>query len=293
MNVHIPVMLNEVISFLNIKPGRIYVDATVGTGGHSKEILKRLMGKGLLICVDKDQESLEIARNILKNINSNFILINNSFHELPNILRDLKIEKIDGILYDFGLSSYQLEKSNRGFSFKNLDEPLDMRFSIKTQLKASDILNFYSKKDLERIFKEYGEEPFYRKIVDLIIERREKKPFEKVKDLVEIIEENIPRRGKIHPATRIFQALRIEVNDELRTICSALENILPFLNSSARIVTLSYHSLEDRIVKNFLREKEKLREIKIITKKVISPSKEEVKSNPRSRSAKMRVGEKI
>ncbi|MEN2984025.1 MAG: 16S rRNA (cytosine(1402)-N(4))-methyltransferase RsmH [Dictyoglomaceae bacterium] len=290
---HIPVMLEEVLTYLNIIPEGIYVDATVGTGGHSKEILKRLKGKGLLIGFDKDMESINIAEENLREISSNFILVNKSFHEIPEVLKDLNIEKVNGILYDLGLSSFQIEGSKRGFSFKNLDEPLDMRFSLNESLRASDILNSYCEKALEKIFWEYGEEPFSRKIANLIISERKKKSFEKVRDLVSLIEKNIPRRGKIHPATRIFQALRIEVNNELKILENSLENILPFLKEGARIIVLSYHSLEDRIVKNFLKNNESLGKIKIITKKILKPSEEEVKRNPRSRSAKMRVGEKI
>ncbi|MCS7201909.1 MAG: 16S rRNA (cytosine(1402)-N(4))-methyltransferase RsmH [Dictyoglomus sp.] len=290
---HVPVMLEEVLTYLNIIPEGIYVDATLGTGGHSKEILKRLKGKGLLIGFDKDIESINIAEKNLKEISSNFILVNKSFHEIPEVLKDLNIEKVNGILYDLGLSSFQLEGSKRGFSFKNLDEPLDMRFSLNESLRASDILNSYCEKALEKIFWEYGEEPFSRKIANLIISERKKKSFEKVRDLVSLIEKNIPRRGKIHPATRIFQALRIEVNNELKILENSLENILPFLKEGARIIVLSYHSLEDRIVKNFLRNNESLGKIKIISKKILKPSEEEVKRNPRARSAKMRVGEKI
>lgn len=290
---HIPVMIEESIDFLKIKPGGIYVDATIGMGGHSKEILRKLEGNGLLIGFDRDPESIILAEETLKEISSNFVLVNKSFHEIPSVLKEMNIEKIDGIIYDLGISSFQLEKSKRGFSFKNLKEPLDMRFSPEGDIKASDILNGYSQKDLEKIFLEYGEEPFYKKIANIVVEERKRKPFEKVEDLVSLIEKNIPKRGKIHPATRIFQALRIEVNNELKIIKESLENIISFLNDKARIVVLSYHSLEDRIVKNFLKNKEKSGEIKIITKKVIRPSIEEVKRNPRSRSARMRVGEKI
>lgn len=291
--VHTPVMLEEVINYLNIIPEGIYIDATIGTGGHSREILRRLKGKGLLIGFDKDLESIKIAENNLKNISSNFILINKSYNEIPKILEDLNIGKIDGILYDLGISSFQLEGSKRGFSFKNWDEPLDMRFSLEEEIKASDILNSYSQKNLEKIFIKYGEDPFSKKIANLIVEERKKKPFEKVGDLVSIIERNIPIKGKIHPATRIFQALRIEVNNELKILENSLENILSFLKNNARIVILSYHSLEDRIVKNFFKINEKEGKLKIITKKPLRPSKEEVEKNPRARSAKMRVGERI
>ncbi len=292
MTLHIPVMLEEVIDYLNIIPEGIYIDATVGTGGHSKEILKRLEGRGLLIGFDRDSESIEIAENVLKKLGSKFILINKAFNEIPNVLGMLNIRKVDGILYDLGMSSFQLEESKRGFSFKNLDEPLDMRFSIDEKLKASDILNSYSQRALERIFFEYGEEPFSKKVAKLIVEERKKKPFSKVGDLVSLIEKNIPRR-KIHPATRIFQALRIVVNNELEILEDSLKSIIPFLKEGARIVILTYHSLEDRIVKNFFKNSEKDGKIKIITKKILKPSKEEVERNPRARSAKMRVGEKV
>ncbi|MCX7846066.1 MAG: 16S rRNA (cytosine(1402)-N(4))-methyltransferase RsmH [Dictyoglomaceae bacterium] len=290
---HTPVMLEEVINYLNIVPGEVYIDATLGTGGHSKEILKKLKGRGLLIGFDKDIESIKIAENNLKDENSNFILVNKSFNEIPKVLNDLNIEKISGILYDLGMSSFQLEGSKRGFSFRNLDEPLDMRFSIDENLKASDILNSYSQNNLEKIFIKYGEEPYSKKIANLIVEERKKKPFEKVGDLVSLIERNIPRKGKIHPATRIFQALRIEVNNELKTLENSLENIIPILKKGARVVILTYHSLEDRIVKNFLKNKEEDGKIKILTRKVLKPSIEEIKRNPRARSAKMRVGERI
>lgn len=292
MILHIPVMLEEVMNYLNIIPEGIYIDATVGTGGHSKEILKRLEGRGLLIGFDRDSESIEIAENILKNLGFKFILINKAFNEIPNALNMLSINKVDGILYDLGMSSFQLEEGKRGFSFKNLDEPLDMRFSIDEKIKASDILNSYSQRALERIFFEYGEEPFSKKVAKLIVEERKKKPFSKVGDLVSLIEKNIPRR-KIHPATRIFQALRIVVNNELEILEDSLKNIIPFLKKGARVVILTYHSLEDRIVKNFFKNSEKEGKIKIIMKKILRPSKEEIERNPRARSAKMRVGERV
>ncbi len=289
---HIPVMLEEVMDYLNIIPEGIYIDATVGTGGHSKEILKRLEGRGLLIGFDRDPESIKIAENVLKSLGSKFILINKAFNEIPDDLNMLNINKVDGILYDLGMSSFQLEESKRGFSFKNLDEPLDMRFSIDEKIKASDILNSYSQRALERIFFEYGEEPFSKKVAKLIVEERKKKPFSRVGDLVSLIEKNIPRR-KIHPATRIFQALRIVVNNELEILEDSLKNIIPFLKEGARVVILTYHSLEDRIVKNFLKDSEKEGKIKIIMKKILRPSKEEIERNPRARSAKMRVGERV
>lgn len=292
MILHIPVMLEEVMNYLNIIPEGIYIDATVGTGGHSKEILKRLEGRGLLIGFDRDSESIKITENILKNLGFKFILINKAFNEIPNALNMLSINKVDGILYDLGMSSFQLEEGKRGFSFKNLDEPLDMRFSIDEKIKASDILNSYSQRALERIFFEYGEEPFSKKVAKLIVEERKKKPFSRVEDLVSLIEKNIPRR-KIHPATRIFQALRIVVNNELEILEDSLKNIIPFLKKGARVVILTYHSLEDRIVKNFFKNSEKEGKIKIIMKKILRPSKEEIERNPRARSAKMRVGERV
>ncbi|PMQ01583.1 MAG: 16S rRNA (cytosine(1402)-N(4))-methyltransferase [Dictyoglomus sp. NZ13-RE01] len=289
--IHIPVMLKEVVDYLNIRPNGIYIDATVGLGGHAGEILKRLKD-GLLIGFDKDSEEIAITEKKLKEISSNFILVNESYEKIPEFLEKKGIKYVDGIFFDLGLSSYQLEISKRGFSFKRLDEPLDMRFSKDENLTAEYILNNYSVNELERVFRDYGEEPYYRKLAMAICEERKKKAFKKVEDLVSVVEKIIPKKGRIHPATRAFQALRIEVNKELKVFENTLHRILPFIRKGGRLVVISYHSLEDRIIKNFLKDKEKEGEMEIITKKVLRPSYEEIRMNQRARSAKMRVGEK-
>lgn len=286
--IHRPVMLKEVLYYLDLKPGEIVVDATVGSGGHSVEILKALKGEGLLIGIDRDKEILKIAEERLKRISSSFILFNVSYELIPKILEELRISSINKIFFDLGFSSFHIEKSGRGFSFLRLEEPLDMRYSLNSNLTAADVLNHYDEEELARLFWLYGEEPFAKRLAKKIVEVRKEKKFTYVKDLVEVIERTIPK-GKKHKATRVFQALRIAVNDELNILKRTLHNIPYFLAPRGRIIVLTYHSLEDRIVKNFIKS---TNTIIPLTKKAVKPSLEEIRDNPRARSAKLRVGER-
>jgi|UniRef100_A0A7C3SS24 16S rRNA (cytosine1402-N4)-methyltransferase len=287
--IHKPVMLDKVLYYLKVTPGKIYVDATCGLGGHSSAILRELNRTGLLIGIDRDIESLEIAKNRLKNYGDNFLLFNTTYDRIPEVLENLNIAKVDGILFDLGFSSYHIEKSKRGFSFQRPEEPLDMRFSKDDSLTAEYILNNFSEEELAEIFYKYGEEPNAFKIARKIVEIRKVKPLKYVGDLLEVIGKST-QNYKRHPATRIFQALRIAVNKELDILERALEITPNILNPQGRIVVITYHSLEDRIVKNFLKNNRD--KFEIITKKPVVPSKEEIENNKRARSAKLRVGER-
>ena len=307
---HIPVLLNETIENLKIKKDGVYVDGTLGGGGHSKEILKVLSKEGLLIGVDQDDNAIAAAKEILKEF-SNVRIVKNNYSNLDSILNELGIEKVDGILLDIGVSSHQLDEAERGFSYMQ-DAPLDMRMDQKQELSAYHVVNEYSLEGLMNIFYTYGEERWSKRIAEKIIERREREPINTTFELISVIDEAIPkkvqREQKGHFAKRIFQALRIEVNQELKV----LEDIIPIavnrLNSGGRLCIISFHSLEDRVVKNYFRELNKncicppeipicvcnhRRKIKIITRKPIEASKKEKEVNSRSRSAKLRVCEKV
>ncbi|MDI3518682.1 MAG: rRNA (cytosine1402-N4)-methyltransferase [Caldanaerobacter sp.] len=305
--VHKSVLLKETIEHLNINPEGIYVDGTLGGGGHSEEILKRLT-TGKLIAIDRDEEAILAAKERLKDY-KNVIYIKDNFKNIKEILRNLGIEKVDGILLDLGVSSYQLEEVERGFSYMK-DAPLDMRMDKTSPFSAYDVVNRYSEKELERVIREYGEEKWASRIAKFIVEERKKGDIKTTSQLVEIIKKAIPasaRRTGPHPAKRTFQAIRIEVNEELKDLDRALEDMVEVLRGKGRIAVITFHSLEDRIVKNTFKKLEnpcacppglpctcgKQPVIKIITKKPILPSKEEVEENPRSRSAKLRVAEKL
>jgi len=305
--VHKSVLLKETIEHLNINPKGIYVDGTLGGGGHSEEILKRLT-TGKLIAIDRDEEAILAAKERLKDY-KNVIYIKDNFKNIKEILRNLGIEKVDGILLDLGVSSYQLEEVERGFSYMK-DAPLDMRMDKTSPFSAYDVVNRYSEKELERVIREYGEEKWASRIAKFIVEERKKGDIKTTSQLVEIIKKAIPasaRRMGPHPAKRTFQAIRIEVNEELKDLDKALEDMVEVLRGKGRIAVITFHSLEDRIVKNTFKKLEnpctcppglpctcgKQLVIKIITKKPILPSKEEVEENPRSRSAKLRVAEKL
>lgn len=286
MNQHYPVLKEEVLRWINLKDGGIYVDSTCGCGGHSKYLLSS--GKKiLLICIDKDEKMIEIAQENLKNY-SNVIFIKGGFENLSELLKEKDIEKVDGILFDLGVSSIQLKDPERGFSFQ-VDGPLDMRYDRNSKLTAYEILNKWNKKDLIYIFKNYGEIKNCERIVNKIIERRKKKPFRTTREFSDFICKHFKERKKIHPATRFFLSLRIATNSELECLKKGLEEGLKVLKEKGRMLVISFNSLEDRIVKNFFKEKE---EIKILTKKPITPTEKEINENPLSRSAKLRVGEK-
>lgn len=305
---HISVLLNESIQQLNIKKNGVYVDCTLGGGGHSSEILKRIPN-GHLYAFDQDSFAINTADEKLKKIASNYTLINENFLNIKVALEEENVYGVDGILYDLGVSSFQLDIPERGFSYR-FDGPLDMRMDQTAELDAYTVVNTYDEKSLVRILFEYGEEKFARLIARKIVSEREKKPIETTLELVEIIKKALPAsalRNSSHPAKQTFQAIRIEVNHELDILKKALEDGLSLLNKNGRMVVITFHSLEDRIVKKLFKEKTTLQlpkdlpyipegyeiEFKLINSKVILPSESEISNNLRSHSAKMRVIEKI
>ena len=306
---HESVLLKECIDNLMIKSDGIYVDGTLGGAGHSKHILSKI-DSGMLIGIDQDSDALKVADDVLKKINLNYKLIHNNFSNIINVLDELGIDKIDGVLLDLGVSSYQIDNPERGFSYmKNGD--LDMRMNQNETITAKSVVNEYSYDRLIDIFFKYGEEKFSKRIASSIVAYREEKEISTTFELVEIIKSSIPKKelyNNSHPAKRIFQAIRIEVNNELGIIEKTIYDIVKRMNKGGRIVIITFHSLEDRIVKHVFKELYidcicppgmpictcgKKREVKIITKKPIYPSDEELESNTRSRSAKLRVAEKI
>ena len=306
---HKPILLNECIEGLNIKPDGTYVDCTLGGAGHSNEILKRLNSMGMLIGIDQDKDAIKASEERLKDF-TNKKIINNNFAEIKSIFKELRLNGADGFLLDLGVSSYQLDKAERGFSYMH-DAPLDMRMNTKQDFNAYDVVNSYSKYELQRVIKDYGEEKWASRIADFIVEERKIRPIETTFQLVDIIKKAIPasaRRGGPHPAKRTFQAIRIEVNQEIPILGNAVNDIIDLLNPEGRICVITFHSLEDRIIKNIFKKREnpctcppefpvcvcgKTPEIKIITKKPIVPKEKEIQENPRSRSAKLRIAEKL
>ncbi len=283
---HVPVLLEEATKILLGNGGRLYVDCTVGLGGHTKSILEK-NPQAFVIGIDKDPSALELAQENLKDFEGRYSLYHANFADLDEVLKMEGVLEVDGFLFDLGVSMLQL-KSPRGFSFQR-DEPLDMRMNPEDKLTAYYVVNNYSEKDLERIFKEYGEEPYAKRIAKAIVLARTKKPIETTGELVKVITSVLPYRGgRIHPATRVFQAIRMEVNEELKSLEIALHKTLDFLKIGGRLAVISFHSLEDRIVKNFIKT-----HLKPLTKKPIVPTMEEVERNPASRSAKLRAGEKV
>jgi 16S rRNA (cytosine1402-N4)-methyltransferase len=294
---HIPVLLNEVIKFLRPKPGDVILDATIDGGGHAIEILKRIMPNGKLVGIDQDQRLLDNLKSQIPNSKNNLILINDNFRNIDKILESLKIEKLDGALYDLGMSSLQLEESGRGFTFSK-DEPLLMTYKFPIgpgDLTARQIINTWSEKQIADIIFRYGEERFARRIAKNICERRGKHPFKTTFELVEVVNKSVSHRfhRRINPATKTFQAIRIAVNDELNALSESLEKVWNFLIPGSRLAAISFHSLEDRVVKNFLKNKEGEGTARIETKKPIRPSAEEISLNPSSRSAKLRAALRI
>lgn len=304
---HKSVLLNECIEGLNIKPDGIYVDGTLGGAGHSKEILKRLSTKGLLIGIDRDEEALKAAKENLKDF-SNVKYIHGNHDDLNKILDELKIEYVDGILLDLGVSSYQLDERNRGFSYLGENE-LDMRMDKTQELTAKYVINNYSEEDLAKIIYEYGEEKFSRKIAKNICNQRNIKQIDTTKELVDIIERSIPysKRNNGHPAKKTFQAIRIEVNNEIRPLYDTTINCIKRLNKNGRLCIITFHSLEDRAVKNAYNDalgkctcpKElpycvcnKINYGIIVNKKPIISTEEEIEKNSRSKSAKLRIFER-
>ena len=308
MEKHTSVLLKESISSLKLKENSVIVDATLGYGGHSSNILDRI-SKGYLFAFDQDSEAIRHSTNRLSEVGTNFTIIKSNFVHMKEELQKLGIEKVDGVLFDLGVSSPQLDDGERGFSY-HTDARLDMRMDKEQKLSAYEVVNDYSKEDLARIFFKYGEDKFSNNIAKKIVEYREKKPIETTLELVEIIKTAVPMKFRLdkHPARQIFQAIRIEVNHELDVIEPALEQALSLLNVGGRVAVITFHSLEDRLVKNFFKDKcridekvkglpnipeEFLPDYRLVVNKAIVPSEEELKNNPRARSSKLRVIEKI
>ncbi len=302
---HIPVLLNETIEGLNIKPNGIYVDGTIGGAGHSKKIIEKLSNQGLLIGIDRDEEALKAAKENLSGY-SNFKLVHGNHDDIKNILKSLNIEKVDGVLLDLGVSSYQLDEKERGFSY-NSDNLLDMRMDKSQKLSAVDVVNKYSEEELSKIIYEYGEERFSKSIAKNICIERKIKPITTTKQLVEIIEKSKPFAKDGHPAKRTFQAIRIEVNNEIKPLFETAINTIDCLKQDGRLCIITFHSLEDRAVKDaFIEAQGKCtcpRDLpycvcnykslgKIITKKPIEANQDEIKENSRSKSAKLRIFER-
>ncbi len=304
---HEPVLLKECIEALNIKPDGIYVDGTLGGAGHSFEIVKKLSPKGLLIGIDRDTEALKAAKEKLKNY-TNVKYVHDNHDNIKQILEELQINGVDGILLDLGVSSYQLDEKNRGFSYM-ADAELDMRMNKEQELTAKHVINSYSEEDLANIIWEYGEEKFSRQIAKNICNVRKQKTIETTGELVEIIKKSIPlsKQKDGHPAKRTFQAIRIEVNNEIKPLYNTILDCINCLNKNGRLAVLTFHSLEDRAVKKAYKEAEgnctcpsdlpycvcgAKSQGKIINKKPIEATKEETERNTRSKSAKLRIFEK-
>jgi 16S rRNA (cytosine1402-N4)-methyltransferase len=306
--IHKSVMIKEVLSFLDLQGEKLVVDGTLGLGGYTEEILKNAEQGVRVIAFEVDQDNLAFAKNRLKNFGERVIYVNRNFSELEEVLAELGFEKVDAVVLDLGLSSPHVDNAERGFSFQK-DANLDMRFDQNQDLTAEEVVNKYSEKQLAEIFRSYGEEPQAKKIAAAIVEERQKRPFTRTLDLANLIAAKIRVKGKkkIHPATRIFQALRIEVNKEMEVLVKVLPAAVRSLSEGGRLVVVAYHSLEDKTVKMFFREESKeyvnLPEelttrklnpnLKIITRKPLAPTDEEIRENPRARSAKLRVAEKI
>lgn len=291
--IHIPVLLKEVIQYFNPKPNQNFIDCTLGEGGHAEAILEKIGPQGKLLSIDWNKDSLDIARERLGKFQNRCIFVCDNFVNLKKIVHEHDFSTIFGILLDLGLSSLLLEKAEKGFSFKK-DGFLDMRYG-DIGLTAADIINTYSQKELARIFQEYGEERCAEHIAYKIVQARKTHKIDTTFKLNEIVFSAVPsfyKRRHIHPATKIFQALRITVNRELENLREVLPQAIEVLEPQGKMIVISYHSLEDRIVKNFFREESKKNILKIITKKPIIPTSQEILKNPRSRSAKMRVAEK-
>lgn len=286
---HTPVMVNETIEGLRPGCGGHFVDCTVGSGGHALAILERISPTGKLLGIDADPEAIRIARDRLSDYGEAVVLVKDSFVNLQAICDEHDFRPVDGILFDLGVSSMQLDTAERGFSFQR-EGPLDMRFDPSGELTASDIVNTFAERELAHILKEYGEERYSRRIARHIVSTR---PITSTLRLAQVVQQVLgSKRSRIHPATRTFMALRIAVNEELQSLSLALEQTINLLRLQGRLVVVSYHSLEDRIVKHFMRSKASNCALKLISRKVIRPTSLEIESNQRSRSARLRVAER-
>lgn len=306
---HKSVLLDETIEQLNIKPDGIYVDGTLGGGGHSYEIAKRLSDKGRLIGIDQDEAAIKAAGERLAPFSDRVTIVRSNYCEIKRVLEELQIEKVDGILLDLGVSSYQLDTAERGFSYME-DAPLDMRMDQRQILTAKEIVNDYTEMELFHIIRDYGEDKFAKNIAKHIVMARQKKPIETTHELTEIIKAAIPMKVRAtggHPAKRTFQAIRIELNRELEVLRESLDDMIELLNENGRYCIITFHSLEDRIVKQSFKKNEdpcvcprefpvcvcgKESKGKVVTRKPILPSEEELEENSRSKSAKLRVFER-
>lgn len=306
---HVSVLLNEVIEGLNIKEDGIYVDGTLGGAGHSLEIVKRLKS-GILVGIDQDEFALNKAGQVLDEFKDRVKLIHNNYENIDKVLEELGLGQVDGILLDLGVSSHQLDEESRGFSH-NKDAPLDMRMDNTADLTAWDVVNKYSKEDLEKIIWDYGEDRWAKRIAEFIVNERMEKPIDTTLELVTVIKKAIPKAVRMeghHPGKKTFQAIRIEVNRELEVLKNSIDKMVDLLKPGGRLVIITFHSLEDRIVKEAFKELfkdcicpaefpeckcNKKREIQIITRKPIVASNKELEINPRSRSAKLRIAEKL
>lgn len=306
---HISVLMNETIESLRIKPEGIYVDGTLGGAGHASMVCSRLSGKGRFVGLDQDKDAIAVSTERLKKFGDRVTIVKSNYLHMKQVLKELGIDRVDGILLDLGVSSYQLDNAERGFSYRQ-DAPLDMRMDTEQGICAKDIVNGYEESELIRIFREYGEERFAKRIAANIVRTRQKKELETTMELVDIIRNSLPakaRNGKGHPAKRVFQAIRIECNRELEVLRESLDEMVELLGDRGRLCVITFHSLEDRIVKTNFRKNEnpcvcppdfpicvcgKQSRGKVITRKAILPSEEEQQSNPRSKSAKLRVFER-
>ena len=308
---HYSVLLNETIENLNIKPDGIYVDGTLGGGGHAYQVASRLSEKGRLIGIDQDADAIAAAGERLKEFGDKITIIRSNYANMKEELHRIGVEKVDGIVLDLGVSSFQLDTPERGFTYRDENAPLDMRMDDRQSLTTKDIVNGYSEMDLYRIIRDYGEDKFAKNIAKHIVQERAKKPIETTGELTEIIRASIPMKVQVtggHPAKRTFQAIRIELNKELEVLQNNLDDMIDLLNPGGRICIITFHSLEDRIVKtNFKRNENpctcpsdfpvcvcgKKSKGKVVTRKPILPSEEELEVNSRSKSAKLRVFERV
>ena len=306
---HISVLLEETINSLNIKPDGIYVDGTLGGGGHSLEICKRLGSSGRLIGIDQDMDAIKAATERLKDYSNQVTIVHSNYQDVDSVLRDLSIGGVDGIVLDLGVSSYQLDNADRGFTYRE-DTPLDMRMDQSSTVTARDIVNGYSEQELFRVIKEYGEDSFAKNIAKHIVKARQEKTIETTGELNEIIKAAIPakvRQGQGHPSKKTFQAIRIELNRELEVLENSLDKMIELLNPGGRLSVITFHSLEDRIVKNIFRKNMnpcicppefpictcgRKPTGKVITRKPIVPGEQELEDNKRAKSSKLRVFEK-
>lgn len=290
-------MVNEVVNYLNLNPGKVIVDATIGTGGHSYCVLQRILPKGRLIGIDRDAQSLAVSKERLREFNNSCDFVHGNFSDIDSILKGLNIKKVDGILFDLGISTFQLEDPSRGFSFQK-EGPLDMRMDPDSYISAYDLINNLNEEEISTMLRNFGQERWHNRIAHLLVQERQKRPIATTTELASIVVRSIPSRFRnkyyrMHPATRTFQAVRIAVNRELEILESALNKSVSLLEKKGRLVVISFHSLEDRVAKWTLRRAQAEGLVDIITPKPQRPGPEEIENNPSSRSSKLRVAERI